>query len=70
MTNIKQHLEVAYFGCVLDETMSGEPMALKVVNKINCKLKFLNRKNRFLSPEFAVQLLSHIWIMCMYNLIP
>ena len=49
--NIKQHSEVTYLGCVLDETMSGEPMALKVINKINGKLKFLYRKNRFLSPE-------------------
>ena len=49
--NIKQHSEVTYLGCVLDETMSGEPMALKVVNKINSELKFLYRKNRFLSPE-------------------
>ena len=32
--NIK-HLEVTYLGCVIDETMSGEPMALKVINKIN-----------------------------------
>ena len=35
--NIKQHSEVTYLGCVLDETMSGEPMALKVINKINGK---------------------------------
>ena len=31
--------------------MSGEPMALKVINKTNGKLKFLYWKNRFLSPE-------------------
>ena len=49
--NIKQHSEVTYLGCVLDETMSGEPIALKVLNKINGKLKFLYRKNKFLSPE-------------------
>ena len=49
--NIKQHLEVIYLGCVLDETMSGESMPLKVINKINGKLKFLYKKNRFLSPE-------------------
>ena len=49
--NIKQHSKVTYLGCVLDETMSGVPMALKVINKINGKLKFLYRKNRFLSPE-------------------
>ena len=33
--NTKQHLVVTYLGCVLDETMSGEPMALKVISKIN-----------------------------------
>ena len=49
--NIKQHLEVTHLGCVRNETMSEEPMALKVINKINGKLKFLYRKNRFLSPE-------------------
>ena len=49
--NIKQHSEVTYLGWVLDEAMSGEPMALKVINKINNKLKFLYRKNGFLSPE-------------------
>ena len=53
---------------VLDETMSGEPMALKVINKINGKLKFLYRKNRFLSPELrrmhsAMRLFSHISIV-------
>ena len=35
---------------MLDETMSGETMALSVINKINNKLKFLSRKNRFLTP--------------------
>ena len=49
--NIKQHSEATYLGCVLDETMSGEPMVLKVINKINGKLKFLYSKNRFLIPE-------------------
>ena len=49
--NIKQHSQVTYLGCVLDETMSGEPMALKVINKINGKLKFLYRKNRYLTKE-------------------
>ena len=27
---IKQHSHLTYRGCVMDETMSGEPMALKV----------------------------------------
>ena len=49
--NIKQHSQVTYIGCVLDERMSCEPMALKVINKINGKLKFLYRKNRYLAKE-------------------
>ena len=47
---IKQHSKVKYLGCLLDKTMSGEAMALNVVNKINNKLKFLSRKNSFLTP--------------------
>ena len=41
---------VTYLGCLLDETLSREPMALKVINKINNRLRFLYRKNNFLSP--------------------
>ena len=47
---IKQHSKVKYLGCLLDVTMSEEAMALYVVNKINNKLKFLYRKNSFLTP--------------------
>ena len=48
--NIKQEAQVACLECVLDESMSVEPMALKVVNKINGKRKFLYRKKK-LTPE-------------------
>ena len=34
----------------MDETMSGEVMALYVIHKTNNKLKFLYRKNDFLTP--------------------
>ena len=40
---------MTYLDCVMDKTMSGEPMALKVINKINAKLKFLYRENSFLT---------------------
>ena len=46
---IKQHSKVAYLGCILDETMSGESMTLKLINKINSRLKSLHRKNNFLT---------------------
>ena len=49
--NITQQVQVTYLGCVLDESISDERMALKVVNKINGKLKFLFRKNNFLTSE-------------------
>ena len=45
---IKQYHFVTYLGCALDENLSGETMALKVVCNINCRLRFLYRKNRFL----------------------
>ena len=34
-------------------TMSGESMALKVINKINLRLKFLHRKNKLLTPALC-----------------
>ena len=46
---IKQHSKVTYLGCILDETMTGESMALKVIDKINWRLKFLHMKNKFLT---------------------
>ena len=49
--HIKQYHTVTYLGCLLDETLSGESMALKVINKINSRLRFLYRKNRFLCPS-------------------
>ena len=49
--SIKQHREVKYLGCILDQCLSGELMATQVISKINGRLKFLYRKNRFLTPE-------------------
>ena len=44
---IKQNSKVKYFGCLLDETMSGETKAISVINKINNKLKFSIEKTDF-----------------------
>ncbi len=46
---IKQQSNVTYLGCVLDEDLSGESMATKVIGKINGRIKFLYRKNKFLN---------------------
>ena len=48
---IKQHSRVTYLGCILEETMSGESMAHKVISKVNARLKFLHRKNKYLTPN-------------------
>ena len=37
---IKQHSKVKYLGCMLDEIMFGQTIALSVTDKINEKLKF------------------------------
>ena len=50
---IKQHSKVTYLGCILDDTMPGESMALKVINKKNSRFKFLHRKNKFLTPALC-----------------
>ena len=50
---IKQHSRVTYLGCILEETMSGESMANKVIRKVNARLKFLHRKNKYLTSYFA-----------------
>ena len=48
--HIKQYHTVTYLSCLLNKTHSGESMTLKVINKIDSRLRFLYRKNRFLSP--------------------
>ena len=47
---IKQHSKVTYLGCILDETMPGESMAVKVINKINSRINFLYKENKCLTP--------------------
>ena len=49
--NIKHHSQVTYLGCVLDKRMSCETMTQRVINKINGKLKFLYRKNIYLTKK-------------------
>ena len=55
---IKQYLGVTYLGCELDKSLLGEAIALKVINKKNGWLKFLYRKNRYLTP-YLKQLLCN-----------
>ena len=45
---IKQHTSVTYLGCILDENLSGESMATRILGKINGRLRFLYRNQNFL----------------------
>ena len=46
---IKQYNVVEYLGCILDNSLSGLSMCNKVISKISGRLKFLYRKQTFLS---------------------
>ena len=55
---IKQHSTVTYLGCILDENLSGESMATRMLGKINGKLKFLYRRQNFLDGSLRRLLLN------------
>ena len=59
---IKQYSKVTYLDCELDDSLSGEAMASKVINKINGRLKFLYTENRYLTP-YLKRLLCNALIM-------
>ena len=50
---IKQYRTVPYLGCALDKNLSGETMALKVISKINCRLRFCAEKIDFYRNSFV-----------------
>ena len=64
--SIKQHKTVEYLGCQLDSKLSGEAMASKVLKKINAKLKFLYRQNRYLTPAYR-RLLCNVLIQSHFD---
>ena len=45
-------------GCIVEETMSGESVAHKVIRKINARLKFLHWKNKYVKPNLRRLLCS------------
>ena len=47
---------MTYLGCILEETISGESMANKVISKVNARLKFLHWKNKYLTPNLRLLL--------------
>ena len=44
---------MTYLGCILDKTVSREPMAHKVISKVNARLQFLHQKNKYLTSNLC-----------------
>ena len=63
---IMQHEKVKYLGRVLDQSLSGESVALNVIDKVNSLLKFLHRQNRFLTPPLR-RLLCNALIQLLFD---
>ena len=48
---LKQFSVVEYLGCFMDSTLSGEEMALKVLKKVNGRLRYFYRQGKYLNPR-------------------
>ena len=57
---LKQNNTVEYIGCLLDTTLSGEEMALKVLTKVNGRLRFLYRQGKYLNQRLRIMLCNTI----------
>ena len=57
---LTQFSVVEYLGCLLDCTLSGKEMALKVLGKINGRLRFLFRQGKYLNQRLRRMLCNAI----------
>lgn len=57
---IKQYTTVTYLGCELDQYLSSESMLTKVLGKIHGRLKFMYRKQSFLSSSLRRMLCNSL----------
>ena len=55
-----------YLGCVLDDSLGGEGMALQVLGKVNARTKFLARKADLLDSE-SLRLLANCLVQCHFD---
>ena len=65
-TEIKQYEKVKYLGCILNQSLSGESLALNVIDKVNSRLKFPQRHNPFLTPPLS-RLLCNALIQTLFD---
>ena len=57
---LKKLSSVEYLGCLIDSVLSDEDMALKVLTKVNGKLRFLYRQGKYLNKRLRRMLCNTI----------
>ena len=65
--SINQKQKIKYLGVILDNNLNGKSMAESVLSKINNKLRFLYRKQKFLDKDIR-RLLCNALIQPHYDL--
>ena len=63
---IKQYSKITHLICIFEEILSGKSKAIHVINKINSRLRFFYRQNRFLSFPFR-RLLCNAMIQTLFE---
>ena len=56
----KKNVKVAYLVCLLDESISGESMTMKTIDKISLKWQFLYRNKKYIKSELKTLLCNTI----------
>ena len=59
----KQHSQVTHLGCVMDETMPGEPTVLQVINTVNPVQTTTRLRRPMLSPPKPISIQSLLYKM-------
>ena len=65
-TNIKSKSSVKYLGATIDNSLSGDAMAFGIIQKANCRLKFLYRNAKFLN-RYVKRMLASSLIQCHFD---
>ena len=64
--NTESNTLIKYLGASIDNCLSGDSMALSIIQKANCRLKFLYRNSKFLNSHGKRMLASSL-IQCHFD---
>ena len=63
---LQEKTSISYLGCILEQNMSGEQMALSVISKIHARTKFLARIAKFLDRP-TMRTLASALVQCLFD---